>query len=50
MVPHEHPTQALLDSYSPEKTREVAGKKCIEGDMLHFRVALSNIYALVERS
>ena len=45
---HEHPTQALLDSYSiREKMGEVAGKKVvIVGDILHSRVALSNIYAL----
>ncbi len=45
---HEHPTQALLDSYSiREKFGEVAGKKVvIVGDILHSRVALSNIYAL----
>jgi aspartate carbamoyltransferase catalytic subunit len=45
---HEHPTQALLDSYSiREKLGDVAGKKIvIVGDILHSRVALSNIYAL----
>ncbi|MGB0777679.1 MAG: aspartate carbamoyltransferase catalytic subunit [Flavobacteriaceae bacterium] len=45
---HEHPTQALLDAYSiREKFGEVAGKKVvILGDILHSRVALSNIYAL----
>ncbi|SHG16524.1 aspartate carbamoyltransferase [Flavobacterium micromati] len=45
---HEHPTQALLDSYSiREKLGEVVGKKVvIVGDVLHSRVALSNIYAL----
>jgi aspartate carbamoyltransferase catalytic subunit len=45
---HEHPTQALLDSFSiREKLGEVAGKKVvIVGDVLHSRVALSNIYAL----
>ncbi|WP_162128133.1 aspartate carbamoyltransferase catalytic subunit [Flavobacterium phycosphaerae] len=45
---HEHPTQALLDSYSiRERLGEVAGKKIvIVGDILHSRVALSNIYAL----
>ena len=45
---HEHPTQALLDSYSiREKLGEVAGKKVvIVGDVLHSRVAISNIYAL----
>ncbi len=45
---HEHPTQALLDSYSiREKLGEVSGKKVvIVGDILHSRVALSNIFAL----
>src|SRR5690554_6699456 len=45
---HEHPTQALLDCYSiREKLGDVAGKKvCIFGDILHSRVALSNIFAL----
>ena len=45
---HEHPTQALLDSYSiREKLGEVEGKKVVVvGDILHSRVALSNIYAL----
>lgn len=45
---HEHPTQALLDSYSiRERLGEVAGKKIvIVGDILHSRVALSNIFAL----
>ncbi|MGO3707611.1 MAG: aspartate carbamoyltransferase catalytic subunit [Mesonia hippocampi] len=45
---HEHPTQALLDSYSiREKLGDVTGKKVvIVGDILHSRVALSNIYAL----
>ncbi|MFD2246024.1 aspartate carbamoyltransferase catalytic subunit [Pontibacter ruber] len=45
---HEHPTQALLDSFSiREKYGEVAGKKVvIIGDILHSRVALSNIFAL----
>ena len=45
---HEHPTQALLDSYSiREKLGDVGGKKIvIVGDVLHSRVALSNIYAL----
>jgi aspartate carbamoyltransferase catalytic subunit len=45
---HEHPTQALLDSFSiREKLGEVQGKKVvIVGDVLHSRVALSNIYAL----
>ena len=45
---HEHPTQALLDSYSiRERLGEVKGKKVvIVGDVLHSRVALSNIFAL----
>ena len=45
---HEHPTQALLDSYTiREKLGDVGGKKVvIVGDILHSRVALSNIYAL----
>ena len=45
---HEHPTQALLDSYSiQEKLGSVKGKKVvIVGDILHSRVALSNIFAL----
>ncbi|MBG7629232.1 MAG: aspartate carbamoyltransferase catalytic subunit [Bacteroidetes bacterium] len=45
---HEHPTQALLDSYSiREKLGSLNGKKVvIVGDILHSRVALSNIYAL----
>jgi len=46
---HEHPTQALLDSYSiREKLGAVKGKKIvIVGDILHSRVALSNIFALL---
>jgi aspartate carbamoyltransferase catalytic subunit len=45
---HEHPTQALLDAYSiKEKLGEIAGKKVvIVGDILHSRVALSNILCL----
>jgi aspartate carbamoyltransferase catalytic subunit len=45
---HEHPTQALLDAFSiREKLGGVAGKKiAIIGDILHSRVALSNIFAL----
>ena len=45
---HEHPTQALLDAYSiREKLGSVKGKKVvIVGDILHSRVALSNIYCL----
>jgi aspartate carbamoyltransferase catalytic subunit len=45
---HEHPTQALLDTYSiRERLGDVAKKKVvIVGDILHSRVALSNIFAL----
>lgn len=45
---HEHPTQALLDAYSiREKLGDVSGKKVvIVGDILHSRVALSNIFCL----
>jgi aspartate carbamoyltransferase catalytic subunit len=45
---HEHPTQALLDSYSiREKLGSVQGKKVvIVGDIIHSRVALSNIFCL----
>jgi len=45
---HEHPTQALLDAFSiREKLGDLAGKKiAIIGDILHSRVALSNIFAL----
>jgi len=45
---HEHPTQALLDSYSiRERLGAVKGKKVvIVGDIKHSRVAISNIYAL----
>jgi len=45
---HEHPTQALLDTYSiRERLGSVSGKKvAIIGDILHSRVALSNIFAL----
>ena len=45
---HEHPTQALLDCFSiMEKLGDIAGKKVvIIGDILHSRVALSNIFAL----
>ena len=44
---HEHPTQALLDAYSlKEKIGDLKNKKIlIVGDILHSRVALSNIYA-----
>jgi aspartate carbamoyltransferase catalytic subunit len=45
---HEHPTQALLDAFSiRERLGEVKGKKVIiVGDILHSRVALSNIFCL----
>ncbi len=45
---HEHPTQALLDTFSiQENCGGVQGKKVvIVGDILHSRVALSNIFAL----
>ena len=45
---HEHPTQALLDAFSiREKYGDVSGKKvAIVGDILHSRVALSNILCL----
>jgi aspartate carbamoyltransferase catalytic subunit len=45
---HEHPTQALLDAFSiRRRLGEVAGKKVlIVGDILHSRVALSNIFCL----
>jgi aspartate carbamoyltransferase catalytic subunit len=47
---HEHPTQALLDAFSiREELGDVAGKKVvIVGDILHSRVALSNIYCLLK--
>ena len=45
---HEHPTQALLDAFSmTEKVGNLKGKKVvIVGDVMHSRVALSNIYCL----
>lgn len=45
---HEHPTQALLDAYSiKEKFGEIKGLKvAIVGDIIHSRVALSNIFCL----
>jgi aspartate carbamoyltransferase catalytic subunit len=45
---HEHPTQALLDAYSiREKLGDVKGKKvAIVGDIMHSRVAISNIFCL----
>jgi aspartate carbamoyltransferase catalytic subunit len=47
---NEHPTQALLDAYSIEEaTGGLAGKKiAIIGDIMHSRVALSNIYLLTK--
>lgn len=47
---HEHPTQALLDAYSiREKLGDLQGKKvAIFGDILHSRVALSNIFCLLK--
>ena len=45
---HEHPTQALLDAFSiREKLGDIAGKNiAIIGDILHSRVALSNVFCL----
>jgi aspartate carbamoyltransferase catalytic subunit len=45
---HEHPTQALLDCFSlKEKIGDLKGKRiAIIGDIIHSRVALSNIFAL----
>lgn len=45
---NEHPTQALLDAFSiKEKTGSLEGKKVLlVGDIMHSRVALSNIYLL----
>lgn len=45
---NEHPTQALLDAFSIlEETGSIAGKKVLLiGDIMHSRVALSNIYLL----
>jgi len=45
---HEHPTQALLDSYSMrQEIGDLKGKNIlIVGDILHSRVALSNIFSL----
>lgn len=47
---NEHPTQALLDAYSmQEKTGKIEGLKvAILGDIMHSRVALSNIYLLTK--
>jgi len=47
---HEHPTQALLDTFSMrEQLGNLAGKKVvIVGDIMHSRVALSNIYCLIK--
>ena len=48
---HEHPTQALLDSFSiQQKLGDVAGKRiAIIGDITHSRVALSNIFCLLKQ-
>ena len=45
---HEHPSQALLDTFSiKERLGNINGKRiAIVGDILHSRVALSNIFAL----
>ena len=45
---HEHPSQALLDAFSLQEIFGGLSKKrvAIVGDILHSRVALSNIYAL----
>ena len=45
---NEHPTQALLDAFSiQEKLGTLKGKKIVlVGDIMHSRVALSNIYLL----
>lgn len=47
---HEHPTQALLDAFSiQEKAGDLKGKKvAIIGDIMHSRVALSNIFCLTK--
>jgi aspartate carbamoyltransferase catalytic subunit len=47
---NEHPTQALLDAYSlKEKLGDLRGKKiAIIGDILHSRVAMSNMYLLTK--
>lgn len=47
---HEHPTQALLDAYSmQEKIGDLKGKNIlIVGDIMHSRVALSNIFCLTK--
>lgn len=47
---HEHPTQALLDAFSMrEKLGDLKGKKiAIIGDIMHSRVALSNIFCLLK--
>ncbi len=47
---NEHPTQALLDAFSiQEKLGTIAGKKIVlVGDIMHSRVALSNIYLLTK--
>jgi len=47
---HEHPTQGLLDLYTiREKKKRIAGLKVLlVGDILHSRVAKSNIWGLMK--
>jgi len=46
---HEHPTQGLLDLLTIRDHRPIAGcKVCIVGDVLHSRVARSNIWGLLK--
>ena len=47
---HEHPTQGLLDMFTiKEKKKEIKGLKvCLIGDILHSRVARSNIWGLTK--
>jgi aspartate carbamoyltransferase catalytic subunit len=46
---HEHPTQGLLDLLTIRDHRPIAGTKvCIVGDVLHSRVARSNIWGLLK--
>ena len=45
--PHEHPTQALLDALTIYRKRKISGLKvAICGDIMHSRVARSNIHLL----
>jgi len=48
--PHEHPTQGLLDIYTMrEKKKQIKGLKvAVVGDILHSRVARSNIWGLTK--